>query len=146
MKKAWQQREWRPLLEGELADQAWAAIRAIAGEIPAYPLSPGKVTSDAWGLAGGAAGSALFYAYLAAATGEESFEERALADLEGALDCAAAQPWRLGLWQGLLGRHLELRPPGRPALRRRRGSGDAGERWRRLAAAGARAAPRRITT
>lgn len=97
------QRVWRPLLEGELAEKAWAAIRAIAGEIPAYPLEPGKVSSEAWGLASGAAGTAVFYAYLAAATGDEGCEERALADLEGALDCAAAQPWRLGLWPGLLG-------------------------------------------
>lgn len=97
------QREWRPLLTGDSAARAWTAIRAIAGEIPASPLEPGRVDSDAWGLAAGAAGTALFYAYLAAATGEESFEERACADLEGALGCAAAAPRQLGLWQGLLG-------------------------------------------
>lgn len=94
---------WRPLLEGEPAGRAWQAIRAIAGEIEKKTFAPRTYTPDAWSLAGGAAGIALFYAYLAEATGEPAFEDRAVADLEDALEGAAAQPFHLGLWQGLLG-------------------------------------------
>lgn len=94
---------WRPLLDGEPAEQAWRAIRAIARDIGPPAPAPRTSTPDAWSLAGGSAGTALFYAYLAEATGEEAYEERAVADLEGALAGAAAQPFHLGLWQGLLG-------------------------------------------
>lgn len=93
---------WQPLLAGELADQAWQAIGALAREIgPA--ATPAGAPPPAWDLSGGKAGMALFYSYLAEATGEESFADRALADFEVALHGAATEPSLLGLWQGLLG-------------------------------------------
>jgi hypothetical protein len=95
--------KWRPLLDDDLAERSWQAIRAIAREIEPPAPAVGRPTPDRWGLAGGSAGTALFYAYLAEATGEEDFADRALFDLENALAGAATQPFGIGLWQGLLG-------------------------------------------
>jgi lantibiotic biosynthesis protein len=93
--------KWQPLLDGVTAQRAWQAIREIARELePQRLLEPG---GEAWSLAGGAAGTALFFAYLSEATGDDAFATRAVDDLERALAGAAERSWRLGLWEGVLG-------------------------------------------
>lgn len=94
------QNNWQPLLEGEMADRAWQAIEAIAADIgsPSNAFGP----SARWSLAGGTAGTALFFAYLAEATGDARHRELAYDHLEAALD-GVAQAHGLGLWDGLLG-------------------------------------------
>lgn len=94
---------WQPVLEGELAAQAWDAIFSIAEAIgPPPEVGPDLLISE-WALAGGAAGTALFYAYLAETTGDEAQSERACSHLEAAMAAAASQPRLLGLWEGVLG-------------------------------------------
>ncbi len=99
---------WHPLLTGEPADRAWQAIRAIAEDLgtpsSSELFSPNAADPDQWSLAGGTAGAALFFAYLAEATGDEVAEERGVDFLEATLETAAGQPpGILSLWQGLLG-------------------------------------------
>ncbi|MEM7353501.1 MAG: lanthionine synthetase C family protein [Acidobacteriota bacterium] len=97
---------WQPLLTGEQADRAWAAIHAIARDIGPAGAGQAPVSrrpAAAWGLAGGAAGKALFFAYLTLATGDEQAAEAAHDFLEAALAGAAGEPLTLGLWEGLLG-------------------------------------------
>ena len=98
-------RTWQPLLDGELADRAWQAISAIAADIgSAEDAKRDRMHTPAdWALAGGAAGKALFLAYLAAATDEAATEELACDHLEAAINGAAGQPQALGLWEGILG-------------------------------------------
>lgn len=93
---------WQPLLEGDSADRAWQAIRAIARDIGPPQESSGP-SPGGWSLAGGAAGIALFYAYLARTTGDESHSDIACEYLQASLDGAMAQPHLTGLWSGLLG-------------------------------------------
>ncbi len=96
------QSKWQPLLEGSLADRAWQAIDAIARQIPA-PVFSQDASPSQWALAGGASGIALFYAYLARATGNDGYEDLACDHLQSALDGASGQLHSLGLWDGLLG-------------------------------------------
>ena len=69
-----------PLVDGAEATAAWAAIDAIAVAL-GEPRGAGDAT-----LARGAAGHALFFAYLAAARLGHGDEERAVAWLEHAFD------------------------------------------------------------
>lgn len=96
------QSHWQPFLKGPLADQAWQAIDAIARDIPA-PSASRHTSPSQWALAGGASGIAVFYAYLARATGEEKYADLACDHLQSALDGASGQLHSLGLWDGLLG-------------------------------------------
>lgn len=91
---------WQPLLRGETAAQAWQAIGAIAADIgpPARAFAGGP----RWGLAGGAAGTALFFAYLAEISEDPGHRDLACEHLEMALEGAAGAQ-ALGLWNGLLG-------------------------------------------
>lgn len=113
---------WRPLLAGELAEQAWAAIRDIARELPAaelvpreLPRLPGRdaeeeaaaepVAVRSASLSGGKTGLAMFYAYLAEAGGEdaEAAADRAAAYLDEAVELLASEPMGPGLYSGFLG-------------------------------------------
>ncbi len=109
---------WQPVLEGDLADRAWDAIAAIARDIgspnggspnggsPNGSPDDGATTapsSEDWALAGGAAGKALFFAYLSQADGDESAAELAAEHLEDALAGAARHPLAVGLWEGVQG-------------------------------------------
>ncbi len=116
---------WKPLLDGEPAAQAWDAVAAIAADLHPDQLevpgtSPGSARNaggaaacgcgvtlgageDEPGLADGAAGLALFFAYLAAATGEQSHADSALAYLGRAIEQLALQPVESGLFCGFTG-------------------------------------------
>lgn len=96
------QSHWQPLLDGLSADRAWQAIRTIAREIPA-PASSSNTPPSQWALAGGASGIAVFYAYLAKATGDDVYVDLACDHLQSALDGASGQLQSLGLWDGLSG-------------------------------------------
>lgn len=68
---------WTPLLEGALAARALEALEDIAGALPKQCPHPG--------LAGGEAGAALFFGYLAQAQPGRGWEERATAHLDQAV-------------------------------------------------------------
>lgn len=99
---------WRPLLEGDLAQQAWAAVDAIAEALEAVPPQP----EDAPGgpgreasLAGGRAGQALFHAYLAEAGRPDAERQAELAEraLDEAIETLASTPMPAGLYSGFAG-------------------------------------------
>lgn len=113
---------WQPLLTGELAEQAWAAIRDIARELPEAELVPRELPRDprsgegeeippemvvlrSASLSGGKTGLAMFYAYLAEAGGEdaEAAADRAAAFLDEAVELLASEPMGPGLYSGFLG-------------------------------------------
>jgi lantibiotic modifying enzyme len=102
-------------------------VTAIAAEIPPPPAAEGSApAADAAaaggepaspGLASGHAGRALFYAYLAAASGAEA--GRALAHLDAACEALAREPLGPDLYAGFTGvawtlRHLAGVLPGAP--------------------------------
>jgi lantibiotic modifying enzyme len=92
-------RPWRPLLADAQATQAHAAIRSIATDLAELG---DRFDSDP-SLASGAAGAALFYAYLAQVDDNPLWEQLALERLEQAI--AATARWQLapGLYGGLAG-------------------------------------------
>jgi lantibiotic biosynthesis protein len=93
-------RLWHPLLEGDLAEQAWEAIRAIAGALESAPL-----LTDA-SLADGKAGLALFHGYLSRAVGAAEAEAHAmLAEdrLDEAIEVLATTSMSAGLYSGFTG-------------------------------------------
>jgi lantibiotic biosynthesis protein len=91
--------QWRPLLSGEEAQQAHDAIAAIAADLAQLG---DRFDADP-SLSSGAAGVALFYAYLAQVDDNPRWEELAFERLEQAI--AAASRWQLapGLYGGLAG-------------------------------------------
>jgi len=92
---------WHPLLQGPLADQALRTVREIADALPAAGLSgPASRYSS---LAGGNAGEALFYAYLALHTGEEPAANRAVELLDQAAEELASTPMSPSLYAGFPG-------------------------------------------
>ena len=101
---------WRPLLEGQAAEQAWDAILAIAADLETWPedqfLSPN--------LASGAAGLSLFFSYLAEATQDERWADAAYGYLERMLDEVGQVVFKPNLYAGFTGlawtlEHLEGR-------------------------------------
>lgn len=87
---------WRPLLEGDLADQAWDAVNAIAQALDGQPPSDFSV-------GGGAAGVALFHGYLAKAQGDEQQAERTDELLDGAVEALVTTPTGPALYSGFTG-------------------------------------------
>lgn len=73
---------WQPLLDGDEAAQAWRAIDAIAKALAA-PLFDGAADAS---LNTGAAGRALFYAYLNRARPDAEVAARSRTLLDGAID------------------------------------------------------------
>jgi lantibiotic biosynthesis protein len=91
-------RFWRPLLEGDLANQAWEAVGAIAQALEVR-------SSPEFFVGGGAAGVALFHGYLAKAMGQEAEHHAARAEqlLEEAVEALATTPMRAALYSGFTG-------------------------------------------
>jgi hypothetical protein len=92
-------RSWSPLLTGSLARRAWEAVQDIAADLRSAPPEPATAAS----LAGGGAGQALFWSYLAQAGGGEECEERALACVDGAVEALSTQPLGAMLYVGYPG-------------------------------------------
>jgi len=102
-------RLWRPLLEGDLAVQAWAVVNAIAQALEAWsPGHPDEDQAEVWvdrvvSLGGGMAGQALFYGYLFKAAGAERHAARAQQLLDEAIEALARAPMRPALYSGFTG-------------------------------------------
>ncbi len=91
------EREWRPILEGAEAERAVRTAREIAAALPA----PGAVDDGDPALAGGDAGVALLYAWLARADAGDG--ARAGPHLEAAIDALATTPLPASLYSGFSG-------------------------------------------
>lgn len=97
---------WRPILSGDLADRVNRSIEEIVAAFPAAPPVspyPGERTGESAGLAGGNAGHALFYTYLAEATGREEYAEVAERHLDEAVEALATEPMGASLFGGFAG-------------------------------------------
>jgi lantibiotic modifying enzyme len=91
---------WKPLLQGDLAAQALAAVHDIAAALESRQESEsGRYAS----LAGGLSGQALFYTYLALKTGDDAAAERAAQLVEQAADVLADTPLAANLYTGFAG-------------------------------------------
>ncbi|HVS00322.1 MAG TPA: lanthionine synthetase C family protein, partial [Thermoanaerobaculia bacterium] len=117
--------DWRPLLQGDLADRAREAAETVALALPLasgwlpMPMSPETETAWNASLAAGDAGFSLLYAYLALgqnASGGDSEEnaDTALALLDRSSEAVAAVPMSDSLFTGFTGiawvtEHLEGR-------------------------------------
>lgn len=94
-----------PLLTGDLAERATAAVRDVARELEARApvlldeMPPARQAS----LAGGATGIALFFAYLAEATGEDRWADLAAEHLDRASEVLASTVTTPGLFTGFAG-------------------------------------------
>ncbi|MCP4655950.1 MAG: lanthionine synthetase C family protein [bacterium] len=108
---------WHPLLEGEMAEEAWKVVLEVAAalRISATEEGPAEGTDPPEaGLAGGTAGLALFYSYLAEARSDEGLADVAVSYLDQAIDTLASMPTGPGLYGGFTGvgwtaEHLEGR-------------------------------------
>jgi hypothetical protein len=104
-------RLWRPLLEGELADQAWEAVTAIAQALETWSPEgePADGGLDRGGSIGGTAGVALFHGYLAKALAKamdaeaEHHGARTEQLLDEAVEALATTPMRAALYSGFTG-------------------------------------------
>lgn len=86
--------DWAPLLDGESRRRALAAVDEIAGRLRTTPALDAT-------LAGGAAGVALFFAYLAECTGDEEAARTAVRFVEAAIDGSHSAD--AGLFEGHTG-------------------------------------------
>jgi hypothetical protein len=93
-------RTWNPLLEGPLADRAFRTLHEIAAALPG---TAAKMEALPASLASGLAGQALFYAYLALSTADESAADRAADLLEKAAEELANAPMPPTLYAGFPG-------------------------------------------
>jgi lantibiotic modifying enzyme len=96
-------RTWSPLLSGPLADQASQAVREIAD---ALPVTARPERGPSASLAGGQAGEALFYAYLALHTSDSAAAtaaDRAAELLDQAGEALASTPLAASLYGGFPG-------------------------------------------
>ncbi len=102
-------RLWRPLLQGDLAVQAWEAVNAVAQALDSWsPADPGEDRPEAWldrvvSLGGGMPGQALFHGYLFKAAGAERHAARARKLLNEAIEALAMAPMRPALYSGFTG-------------------------------------------
>ncbi|HYL04393.1 MAG TPA: lanthionine synthetase C family protein [Thermoanaerobaculia bacterium] len=110
---------WQPILVGDTAARAAAAIDAIAAALATWPAFP---ADDRFGatLATGEAGHALLFSYLDRARPGAGYAELAAERLERAADRLATSFHGPGLYQGFTGiawtvEHLRGRLPGTPA-------------------------------
>jgi lantibiotic modifying enzyme len=93
-------RPWSPLLSGSLADQASQAVQEIAGALSSAARPERAVAAS---LAGGQAGEALFYAYLALHTSDAAAADRAADLLDQAAEALASTPLPPSLYGGFPG-------------------------------------------
>ncbi|MDP8931697.1 MAG: lanthionine synthetase C family protein [Actinomycetota bacterium] len=89
---------WSILLTGSLSQQTLQTVETIADSIAT--LSPDEQDPS---LAGGQAGLALLYAWLARTRGSARAEERAWRCLDRAIDAVATQEMESSLWHGFVG-------------------------------------------
>ena len=95
--------EWKPLLQGDLAAQARQSVQEIAAALRSdAPEAEGQGPRSS-SIAGGQAGEALFYTYLALDTGDEAAAERAAQLVEQAAEALAVQPLPPNLYTGFAG-------------------------------------------
>lgn len=104
---------WEPLLSGAAAEAAREAVFAIAEDLAAFPAEAGQRPFVS-PLAGGPAGTALFFAYAHLAFPDRGWDDLCLAHLEEALAAVASTPFTPSLFSGFSGvgwvlRHLEGR-------------------------------------
>ena len=92
---------WRPLLEGEVADTAWQAIREVAAALREAP--DGLALSEHANLGGGRAGRAVMFTYLATALADDDFAEIAEDEFDQATEVMAQHPMPPGLYSGFSG-------------------------------------------
>jgi hypothetical protein len=89
-----------PLLDGPLAERAWLAVDAIAADLA---LPTAAAPGADWSLSAGAAGRALFFAYLDRARPDRGHDETAL-DLFEAAAGELGESWaKPGLYGGFAG-------------------------------------------
>ena len=101
---------WSPLLDGDLAAEALAAVEAVAGALPRAPIEPPAGISPegaiAWrsSLAAGRAGQALFYAYLSLhRPADGTLADLGIELLDRATEGTAAAPMSESLLSGFPG-------------------------------------------
>lgn len=97
-------RAWYPILDGRLAGPAADALTAIRSGLAAWLGQPGAAgRADDATLAGGTAGAALFFDYLARAGGDQADRQFASRLLREAADRLTTGTSGLGLHEGLAG-------------------------------------------
>jgi class I lanthipeptide synthase len=94
-----EQGAWRPLLKGSDAERAREGIAEIAAAL----ASTNGRDPDGPSVAAGQAGTALFHAYLHAAEPAAGYDERAVADLDAAIDAVAEMALPPQLYGGFPG-------------------------------------------
>lgn len=100
---------WRPLLEGNLATQAWEAVWAIARALETTPLQPSGLSPERQAMRAatlaGKAGFALFHGYFSKTAGDEANAYAALAEdcLDEAVEAVVNIPMDAGLYTGFTG-------------------------------------------
>jgi lantibiotic modifying enzyme len=114
LKQSIQAPVWSPILEGEEAAWATAAIDAVAGSIGASPCAPRYAASD---LCSGETGIALLFEYLDRARPGAGYGEMACGRLERAIDGLDVLRQIPGLYMGFTGvawavEHLQSGPDG----------------------------------
>jgi class I lanthipeptide synthase len=108
---------WRPLLAGETARRAREAVQAVAAEIGKAGKRRREAAAIGPSLAGGAAGLAVFYRYLAEAELGGGYEATSRRFLEQATDAVGSVRMAPSLYGGFAGvawamAHLERRSSG----------------------------------
>jgi lantibiotic modifying enzyme len=103
---------WQPLLEGELKDRAKESVVTVLEALATRQVDPAGAAS----LAGGAAGLAVLYGYLAQTEGGQDHVASAVQCLQRATAAAADNPGSASLYSGLAGvgwamAHLQGRLP-----------------------------------
>jgi hypothetical protein len=91
---------WRPLLEGNEAEQAWQAVLEVAAALRG-PMTA-RLAADPT-VASGNAGIALFYSYLAQALADDVWADAAVSAFDRMVEAVPDAPLLPGLWSGLLG-------------------------------------------
>jgi lantibiotic biosynthesis protein len=94
---------WRPVLEGAERERALQTVREIAGCLHTWQQAADHLAAGGAGLANGAAGLAVFFAYLAEGLDEDCHEATARRLLDQAIRMAEAEPMPPSLYQGLAG-------------------------------------------
>lgn len=92
---------WQPLLEGDEAAKAWQAIEAVAEAL--RPVEKVLPTLRSGSAAGGSAGLALFFTYLAMARDDSAMADVAVAYFDHATDELANTVMLPGLYGGFSG-------------------------------------------
>ena len=90
---------WKPLLEGDLADEAWRAVLEVAAALKEPDV---QMAADPT-VASGSAGVALFYTYLGQILEDETWADAAVSHFDLMVEAVSSSPLRPGLYSGLVG-------------------------------------------